>query len=290
MCKNLVEKGKLQEPLLLFNRTQKRSDDLAASLPASSSKVAPTIADAVAPSSIIFICLGDDAAVQENVTTALKENVKDKLFVDCSTIHPDTTAAITKQITDAGAKFVAMPVFGAPAAADAGQLVCVIAGPADVVEKVKPFTTGVMGRAIIDFSGQEPSRATLVKIIGNTFILNMVETLSEGLVLSEKTGLGTENLHQFISTMFPGPYTAYSDRMRKGDYYQRDDPLFAVDLARKDAGHAMKLAEDAGCRMKAVEVADGHLKEVKEYMGAKGDLAGIYGAVRKEGGLKFELE
>merc|ERR1711981_372734 len=181
-----------------------------------------------------------------------------------------------------------MPVFGAPAMADAGQLVCVMAGPKDLVEKVKPFTTDVMGRAIIDLSGQEPGKATLLKLIGNTFILNMVETLSEGLVLSEKTGLGVDNLHQFIETMFPGPYTAYSTRMRSGDYHKREEPLFAVDLARKDARHAMKLASDAGCRMRDVEVADAHLAEVKEHQGAKGDIASIYGAVRKEAGLEFE--
>lgn len=145
-----------------------------------------------------------------------------------------------------------------------------------------------MGRAIIDFSGQPPSNATLLKVIGNTFILNMVETLSEGHVLAEKSGLGTSNLHQFIETMFPGPYTAYSTRMTSGDYHKREEPLFAVDLARKDARHAMALAEKAGTRLKDVEVADAHLKEVKEHMGEKGDIASIYGAVRKEGGLKFE--
>ncbi len=40
--------------------------------------------------------------------------------------------------------------------------------------------------------------------------------------------------------------------------------------------------------MPAVEVADAHLAAVKEHMGDKGDIAGIYGAVRKESGLKFE--
>ena len=40
--------------------------------------------------------------------------------------------------------------------------------------------------------------------------------------------------------------------------------------------------------MPAVEVADAHLAAVKEHMGEKGDIAGIYGAVRKESGLKFE--
>ena len=80
-----------------------------------------------------------------------------------------------------------------------------------------------MGRAEIDFSDQPQGKATLLKIIGNTFILNMVETLSEGHTLAEKSGLGGENLHNFIETMFPGPYTAYSGRMMAGDYYKREE-------------------------------------------------------------------
>ena len=43
---------------------------------------------------------------------------------------------------------------GAPAMADAGQLVCVLAGPSQAVERVKPYCKGVMGKAIIDFSDQ----------------------------------------------------------------------------------------------------------------------------------------
>jgi 3-hydroxyisobutyrate dehydrogenase-like beta-hydroxyacid dehydrogenase len=145
-----------------------------------------------------------------------------------------------------------------------------------------------MGKANIDFSDQPVSKALLLKIIGNTFILNMIEALSEGHVLAEKCGLGTDNLHQFIETMFPGPYTAYSNRMTTGDYHRREEPLFAVDLARKDARHAMALAKDAGTSLKDVEVADKHLMMVKEHMGERGDIASIYGAVRHEADLKFE--
>ncbi len=107
--------------------------------------------------------------------------------------------------------------------AEGGQLVCVLAGPASAVEKMKPYTKGVMGRADIDFSGQPQGKATHLKIIGNTFVLNMVETLSEGHALAEKSGLGSENLHQFIETMFPGPYTAYSQRLKSGDFYKREE-------------------------------------------------------------------
>lgn len=65
-------------------------------------------------------------------------------------------------------------------------------------------------------------------------------------------------------------------------------PLFSVDLARKDAQHALSLAKDAGVRMKAVELADGHLADVQKAKGSRGDIAGIYGAVRQEAGLTYE--
>jgi 3-hydroxyisobutyrate dehydrogenase-like beta-hydroxyacid dehydrogenase len=288
MCKNLVEKGNLDSPLLVFNRTEKRSTDLVASLASGKSKVASTIEEAVKDADIIFTCVGDDRAINDTINTALLGDVNGKLFVDCSTVHPDTTNRLAKTINAKGAEFVACPVFGAPAMADSGQLICVLAGPAEAVEKVKAYTTGVMGRGDIDFSGQSQGKATHLKIIGNTFILSMVETLAEGLTVAEKSGLGVDNLHKFIEVMFPGPYTAYSTRMRSGDYHKREEPLFAVDLARKDARHAKELASSSGMKMDAVEVGDRHLAQVKEHMGERGDISSIYGAVRKENGLEFE--
>ena len=55
------------------------------------------------------MCLGDDAAVDSTVDEMLKENVKGKLIVDCSTVHPDTTNGLEKRITEKGAEFVGMP-------------------------------------------------------------------------------------------------------------------------------------------------------------------------------------
>jgi 3-hydroxyisobutyrate dehydrogenase-like beta-hydroxyacid dehydrogenase len=129
----------------------------------------------------------------------------------------------------------------------------------------------------------------LLKAIGNTFILSMVETISEGQVVAKKTRLGVDTLHQFREAMFPGPYAASSDRMKSGDYDKREEPLFAVDLALKDARHAQALANKAGVHMKKkVEMASESLKAVKEHVGARGDVVGIYGAKRVEAGLTFE--
>ncbi|KAF7858023.1 hypothetical protein EAF04_009379 [Stromatinia cepivora] len=288
MCKNLVEKGQLDKPLILFNRTTQRAEDLSKSLPSGKSTVSSSIADLVSRSDIIFTCVGDDAAINETIDEGIKNGASGKLFVDCSTVHPDTTEGLAKKISAARGDFVACPVFGAPAMAESGQLICVLAGPKESVDKVKPYTKGVMGKAIVDFGGQPVGKATLLKVIGNTFVMNMVEILAEGHVLAEKTGLGTENLHQFVEALFPGPYAAYSSRMLSGDYHKREAPLFAVDLARKDARHAMTLAKSAGTQMKAVEAADAHLEQVKNHKGESGDITAIYGAVRQEAGLKFE--
>lgn len=291
MVKNLVEKGNYTAPLLLYNRTTARADKLASTLPSGATKVVSSIPDAVKDADIIFTCVGDDKAIEDTLSTALQApEAKGKLFVDCSTVHPDTTNKLAKTINAAGADFVACPVFGAPAMADSGSLVCVLAGPKAQVAKVKPYCKGVMGRAEIDYSDQPHGAATRLKIIGNTFILAMVETLSEGHTLAEKSGLGSDNLHAFVETMFPGPYTAYSNRLRQGDYYKREEPLFNAHLARKDARHAKSLAESCGAKMKGLEVADAHLAGVIEHMGDRGDIASIYGAVRQESGLKFETE
>lgn len=195
--------------------------------------------------------------------------------------------------------------------ADAGQLVCVLAGASADVERIKPYTTGVcvpppilhpsslsvpsanqaiisIGRANIDLSPRPPATAATLKLTGNTLIISMITTLAEAHVLAEKTGLGVPALQQFLELLFPGPHVAYSQRMSTGDYYQRAEPLFGIDLARKDAAHALSLAEGSGARLRVVETGKAYMEKVRQERGEKGDVAGIYGVVREEAGLGYE--
>ena len=215
MVKNLVEKGSLSLPPILFNRTKKRADDFSAQLGAGKTEVASSMNEAVGAADIVFTCLGDDKSITDAIDGIVKQNIESKLFVDCSTVHPNTTNALSRTVTGRGAHFVASPVFGAPAMANAGQLVFVLAGPKSDVERIKPFTKGVMGRADLDFTDQEPGKASLMKVIGNSMVLQMVESLSEGHTVAETSGLGVNNLHSFVEAMFPGPYVAYSNRSVK---------------------------------------------------------------------------
>ncbi|KAJ5614083.1 hypothetical protein N7528_007737 [Penicillium herquei] len=285
MAKNLAAKGPLDTPLTVFNRTTSRAEVFASANP--NIKVASNLDDAITSSDIIFTCISDDQALRETITASL-QNAKNKLFVDCSTVHPNTTTEIATTLSAHGASFIASPVFGAPAMAEAGQVICVLAGPSSSIDRVKPYTTGVISKANIEFRDKEVCKASQLKVLGNTFVLSMVQTIAEGMVVAEKSGLGTEALQQFIEAVFPGAYVAYAGRMRSGDYHERAEPLFAVDLVRKDARHAMDMAASVGATMRGVQSADAYLADVKAEMGARGDITGIYGAVRQSAGLPFK--
>ena len=154
MARNLVEKASFAGPLVLYNRTRARAEKLQSTL-ADPSRVAiaESLAAGVSSADIIFTCVADDPAVESIVDEALAAGASGKVFVDCSTIHPDTTTDLGRRVTAAGADFVAAPVFGAPAMADSAQLVAVLAGARDVVDKVRPYFKGATAREEIDLSG-----------------------------------------------------------------------------------------------------------------------------------------
>jgi hypothetical protein len=167
MSKNLVQRGNLSSPLLIWNRTVSKCEALKKRVP--DCEIAPSVSSAVSRADIIFSCLADDNAVSKVFEEALSGDVKGKLFVSCSTITPKTTEEISSKCKELGAGFVSMPgktttnspasvegtlekrcctddyglVFGEPGLAEKGLLVCVPVGEPEDVKKVLPYTTGV---------------------------------------------------------------------------------------------------------------------------------------------------
>ncbi|KAF3317939.1 hypothetical protein TWF173_009760 [Orbilia oligospora] len=291
MAPNLAKKYPHDKPLLLFNRNNAKADELAASLGKEgiTVTVAPSIADLVQKSDIIFTCLANDAAITQTIDAAVQSgDISGKLFVESSTVAPKCTDALSDLIVGKGAKFVAAPVFGVPAVAAAGQLTYVLASTNESwIDEVIPFTKGVMGKAYIDLRGKNPGTASLMKLSGNHFVLSMVVTLSESMVLASQSGLGEDAIVQFVEAVFGGPYPQYAKRMLTGDY-ATDQPKFSVDNALKDAKHIKDVGADNGVKLGVVEEAIRLLTIVKEQVGASGDMPGMYGAKRTEIGLPYK--
>lgn len=92
-------------------------------------------------------------------------NIRGKTFVDTSTVHPNTAVQSSEKLTNAGASFIASPVFGANAMAASGKLIFALAGPKAVTDLVKPLVLNVMGRSIIEL-GEDVSKSSMLKIAG----------------------------------------------------------------------------------------------------------------------------
>ena len=107
MTKNLVLHGNLDKPLIIYNRTKINATKHSASI--GHSRVADTIEEAVSGSDIIWSCLQDDEVVESTFKEILKTYIKGKLFIESSSMTPETTNSIAKQVLDAGGEFVAMP-------------------------------------------------------------------------------------------------------------------------------------------------------------------------------------
>ncbi|PTU19419.1 hypothetical protein P175DRAFT_0502959 [Aspergillus ochraceoroseus IBT 24754] len=297
MSRNIALKGPQQAPVILYNRTTAKATAFAETLNAQTAHAAiaePSLPKLVQDASITFICVGDDSALDQiihSITADQDADLTSKIIIDCSTVHPDTSRRTHAALAARGASFIACPVFGAPNMADAGQMIVVPAGAAEAVARVQPFFEGVTARKTLDL-GERGARdvglATTLKLIGNSFILNTVETVAESLVVADKSGLGADKFQEFMHAFLPGPFAKYADRMCSGDYYQREEPLFAVDLARKDVRLAGEIAERAGVTPRSLQVTDGYLQQVKAEKGVKGDIAGVYGAIRKESGLPYD--
>ena len=67
-------------------------------------------------------------------------------------------------------------------------------------------------RAVVDLSGEEPAKASLLKCIGNVLIMTTIEQIAEAHVFAEKSGLGTKHLASLIETMFQGRRTQCTRR------------------------------------------------------------------------------
>ncbi|EWC44947.1 hypothetical protein DRE_01006 [Drechslerella stenobrocha 248] len=291
MVPNLAKKYPHDKPLLLYNRNNAKSATLAATLQSDgvTVAVAPSIAELVRQSDIIFTCLANDAAITQTIDAAIASgDISNKLFVDSSTVAPKCTDALSELLVSKGARFVAAPVFGVPAVAAAGQLTYVLAAKEEAwIDEVVPFTTGVMGKGYIGLKGKPPGAASLMKLSGNHFVLAMVLTLSESMVLAGQSGLGEDAILQFVDALFGGPYAAYARRIASGDY-ATDEPKFAVDNALKDAKHIKAIGDENGVKLASVEESIRLLTIVKDTVGAVGDLPGMYGAKRVELGLPYK--
>ncbi|OGM48580.1 NAD binding domain of 6-phosphogluconate dehydrogenase [Aspergillus bombycis] len=234
--------------------------------------------------------VSNDAVLQQLITSAIGSghSLRDKIFVDCSTVHPETVGLTVSKLREQQASFLAAPVFGGNPIAVDGKLVFAIAGPKKASEVVKPLIQGVMGRKVID-CGEDATKSSLLKIAGNIVTVNMMEAVGEAQVFAERTGLGTGPMEELIGEAFGAVAGGYSKRLTTGAYAPplESRPGFGVSLAIKDANHAFAMAKEHNVELPGLKVAHENMVAAREYAGECLDSSSMYGVLRQKAGMAF---
>ncbi|KAJ5373944.1 hypothetical protein N7517_005950 [Penicillium concentricum] len=252
-----------------------------------------SIAQLVTECDLIFISTSDDAALNGIIDQMLAVKYIDgKLFVDTTTVHPNTTKETDEKLKKRNASFVAAPVFGATPAAQSGTVLMAMAGPTQAIDKIAPFGKGVIARDVMIVSDQ-PEKATLLKTLGNFIVAGAMEIVGEAHVLAEKSELGADMLEKLLELNFGMMYSS-SARMTQGVYMPEEgqSPLSNLNLGIKDVQHGISCAKDVGTRLRVAEVALENMVRARDFSDAHGgrplDSSSGYGIIRQDAGLDFE--
>lgn len=253
MARNLLKAG---HSVTVYNRTRSRSEELQRE----GASVADTPADA-AKGEVVITMLADDRAVEQvvfgadgsaGVLSALDSN---SIHISMSTIGVALSDKLDAAHASKGNAYVAAPVFGRPAAAEAAQLAIIAAGVADALARCQPLFD-VMGQRTF-IVGEKPSSANLLKLIGNFMIASAIETLGEAFALGRKGGLDPALLLEVLTaTLFPAPlYKNYGGMIARQEF---EPAGFKLPLGLKDVRLVMEAAESLNVPLPVASLVRDH--------------------------------
>lgn len=272
MAANLIGAG---HEVAVWNRSPDKADALIEA----GARLAASPRDA-AEAEVVMTMLADDRAVEAVVYG--KDGIVDApaLHVSHSTISIALAERLAADHAGRGG-YVSAPVFGRPAAAEAGKLFVVAAGAADDLDRCTPIFDVVAQRVFR--IGDAAAKANLVKLSGNFMILSAVEALAEAMTLAEKGGVPREMLLEVLTgTLFGAPvYQTYGDILVNDRFHPAG---FAAPLGLKDMNLVDAAATASRVPMPVLGIVRDHLRAAIAQAGEDVDWAGIALAVRHGAG------
>lgn len=276
MAANLLRKG---HPLTVWNRTPDRCEPLARE----GARVARTPREMAESVDVVFCCVADPNAVgrvmfaDDGVRPAAREGFR---YVECSTISPGLARRIADALRPHGADVLEAPVTGSKMGAEKGTLLFMTGGRRDVHDELEPLLMQMGSKAI---HCGDVGAASTIKLVGNSVISLMLQTLCEGIVVTKRAGIPPEKLIEVImASGYASPYFTF-----KGQAIQdRDwDTHFSIDLMHKD----QSLMLDEASRLRVPMPGLAAVREVFQAARAMGwgaeDIAAVYKVIESQAGL-----
>lgn len=163
---------------------------------------------------------------------------RDALMIDMSTISPFESDAIRKAMSEHGLEMMECPVGRTSADAATGTLLLLAGGTKEQIERARNVLM-CMGNEMIDAGG--PGMGIRLKIVNNYMSIALNALSAEAAVLCESMGLSLDIAIEMMSgtpAIRSHFKTTWQAKVLKGDL----SPAFMVDLAHKDLGIALDIA------------------------------------------------
>jgi 3-hydroxyisobutyrate dehydrogenase len=125
----------------------------------------------------------------------------------------------------------------------------------------------------------DASSGTLMKLVINSWLVGLVETLAETIAFAQAAGADPE---RFIEIIDGGPLGPAYAKLKASMMIEREfPPSFPLRLAVKDARLVLEAAEQAGVELPLVEVVERQMRKAAEAGHADEDLAAaVYGTTQ----------
>jgi 2-hydroxy-3-oxopropionate reductase len=206
-------------------------------------RAADDVAGAVRDADVIITMLPDSPDVERvalGPDGVLQNASPGALFIDMSSIRPDTARAIGAQARGRGLRFLDAPVSGGEQGAIDGVLSIMVGGPADVVDEAMPVLKH-LGRTVVHVgplgAGQTVKAANQLIVAGN------IELVAEALTFLESHHVDTTAA---ISVLEAGLAGSTVMARKAGTMVARQfTPGFRIALHDKDLGIFTSAAREA---------------------------------------------
>ena len=171
-------------------------------------------------------------------------------IADMSTVNPNSTREISKQVIEDGIDYLEIPVMGGPNVAIDGKLVMMASGKKEVFEKFKTVFDSIAEQS---FYLGGTGTAHSIKLAMNLQIAMLALSLSEGITLTKKAGFDPEIFLKILNS------TYFKTGMSEGKAHQMIsesiEPTFTLANLKKDLDTINDAADSFNAELPMAKIA-----------------------------------
>ena len=259
MAKNLAKAG---FPLVVWNRTREKAEELVRESTGLDVKAGANPRETADKADFLITIVSDPPALEEVLSGqngAIEGLRRGATYVDSSTVSPDLVRRIGTACAQRGVGFLDAPVTGGTWGADKGELVFMVGGEREVLERAKPVLEA-LGKRI--FLLGPTGAGQTVKLAMNLILALQVDALAEALALVATEGVPGERLIEVLQSSMAraGVLDVKAPFMLKNEF----PASFPLRLMHKDMRLALELAKRHGLNLPAAEASYSTYDAVKK--------------------------